>query len=329
MPFIEFYILGAAAFLLLEGLYSGMETGIYVLDPLQYQVRLKGGDRGATTLERLLGRKQQMVTSLLVGTNLCIFAATVYATRVTRLLYPGHAEAAVALITTAFTTPAVLIFAEMLPKNIYRSRSEVLVYSSARALYISSLVFSPFVKVLSVLTAAVNFLLGSRGTFENEFLTRASVEHHLTGESRPGPMTPSQLEMARNIMQLSRKDLSHAMIPLRDTVLVSESAAREEVLELVRRRRYSRMPVYRQKRSDIIGVLNVFDLFYQDQARPVKDLVRPLPRVSRSARIDEALLTLRSARMPMGLVVGPREEPLGIVTIKDLLEEVTGEIRAW
>jgi CBS domain containing-hemolysin-like protein len=94
------------------------------------------------------------------------------------------------------------------------------------------------------------------------------------------------------------------------------------------------MPVYRKKRSDIIGVLNVFDIFYSSPAGDAQDgglgkLVRPLPPVPRSARIDEALVTLRAARQPMGLVVGPDKEPIGVVTVKDLLEEITGEIGAW
>lgn len=329
MTFVELHILTAVGFLVLEGFFSGMEMGIYVLDPLRYQVRVKQGDRRAKLLERLLRRKSQLVTSLLVGTNLCIFLATIYATKVTRYFYPGASLAATALVTTFFTTAAVLLFAEMLPKNTYRKRANTLVYSSARAFYISSLVFLPFVKLLSVLTAGVNLLFGRRGTLENEFLTRKAVEHHLTEGSGPGPLTGSQMQMVRNIMQLPGKNLTYAMIPLRDTVLVSESAAREEVLEFVKKRRHSRMPVYRGKWSNIVGVLNVFDLFYQDEAREAKELVRPLPHISRSARIDEALLTLRGARQPMGLVVGPREEALGIVTIKDLLEEITGEIRAW
>jgi putative hemolysin len=124
-------------------------------------------------------------------------------------------------------------------------------------------------------------------------------------------------------------------------VMVSESATREKVLELVRERRFSRMPVYREKRTDIVGVLNVFDLFYEQvspspdsQGEAVREgdishLVRALPAISRSARIDEALVILREARQPMGLVTGPKKEPVGIITVKDLLEEITGEIRVW
>lgn len=334
MFLVELHVLIAACFLVLSGFYSGMETGIYVLDPLRYHVRVKQGDKEARLLERLLGRKSELVNGLLIGTNLSIFLATIYATKVTEHFLPGASLTTAALVTTAFTTAAVLIFAEMLPKNIFRKRANVLVYSAARAFYISHMLFAPFVKALSVVTGTVNFAFGRRGTLENEFLTRKAVEHHLTEESGVTGLTQSQLEMVRNIMQLPAKTLLAAMIPLRDIVMVSDSTAFEKVVELVREKRFSRMPVYRDTRTNIIGVLNVFDLFYEQAGGEAGDLdttrfIRPLPHISRSARIDEALIILREARQPMGLVVDPRRNAVGIVTVKDLLDEITGEMRAW
>jgi CBS domain containing-hemolysin-like protein len=333
--FVALNILTAACFLVLSGFFSGVETGIYVLDPLLYHVKLKQGDREARLIERLLRKKSQLVTGLLVGTNLSIFLATVYATKVTGYFCPGVSLATAALVTTVFTTAAGLIFAEMLPKNVYRKRANTLVYSSARAFYVSSWLFLPLVKALSVLTGGVNIVFGRRGTLESDFLTRKAVERHLTGESGRAALTKSQREMVRNIMQLPEKNLLSAMIPLRDVYLVSETTRREEVIELVRKKRFSRMPVYRDTRTNIVGVLNVFDLFYESRGTrfgivsPWDHLIRPLPAISRSARIDEALVILREARQPMGLVVGPKKDAVGIVTIKDLLEEITGEIGAW
>lgn len=336
MSAIEMHILTAACFLVLSGFFSGMETGIYVLDPLRYHVRVKQGDREASMLVRLLRRKSDLVTALLVGTNISLFMVTTYATKVTGHFYPGADLVSTALLTSAFTTVAVLIFAEMLPKNIYRKRANTLVYSSVRAFYFANLLFMPFVKALSVLTGVVNFVFGRRGTLEDEFLTRKALAHHLTGESGRATLTQSQMEMVRNIMQLPVKNLLTAMIPLRDTVVVSESATRGEVIDLIREKRFSRVPVYSGARTNIVGVLNVFDLFYKtagsggaDNGQSIKDFVRPVPSILRSARIDEALVMLREAKLPMGLVVGPKKEVLGIVTIKDLLDEITGEMGAW
>jgi putative hemolysin len=327
---VEFYILVVACFLVLQAFFSGMEMGIYVMDPLRYHVRLKQGEKEAGLLESLLRRKSELVTSLLVGTNLSIFLATTFATEITKHFCPASGLATVALITTSYTTAAVLIFAEMLPKNIYRKRANTMVYSSARAFYIFNILFFPAVKALSLLTRAVSFAFRRHRTLESEFLTRKAVEFQLTEERGATSLTAGQSNMVRNIMQLPGKSVLGAMIPLRDTVMISETAGRGRVLNLVRKYRFSRMPVFRKKRSEIVGVLNVFDIFYgSGNDKELGDLVRPLPPVPRSARIDEALMTLRSARQPMGLVQGPNKEPLGIVTVKDLLEEITGEIRAW
>ena len=331
--FVGLYMLIVVCFLVLEGFFSGMEMGIYVMDPLRYHVRLKQGEKEASLLESLLRRKSELVTSLLVGTNLSIFLATTFATEITKLYYPGSGPMKAALITTSYTTVAILIFAEMLPKNIYRKRANTMVYSSARAFYIFNMLFIPLVKALSVLTRALSFVFGRHRTLESEFLTRKAVEFQLTEERGATSLTAGQSKIVRNIMQLPGKSVLGTMIPLRDTVMISESAGHGSVLDLVRKYRFSRMPVYKKKRSEIIGVLNVFDIFYESNAEGdnggLDSLVRPLPPVPRSARIDEALMTLRTARQPMGLVLGPNKEPLGIVTVKDLLEEIAGEIRAW
>lgn len=337
--YIEFNILIGACFIIMAGFFSGMETGIYVLDPLRYHVKVRHGEPPAKLLERLLRRKSDLVTSLLVGTNICIFLVTIFATRVVEYYCHGRDLAFQAIVTTVFTTAAVLVFAEMLPKNIYRSRANTIVYSSARAFYIANIFFLPVVKALSVLTGAVNLLFGRRGSLENEFLTRKSVEYHLTSESGRSALTQSQMKMVRNIMKLPVKNLISSMIALRDTVMVHESTSREKVLELFRKKRFSRMPVYRDSRTDVIGVFNIFDLFYEShgnaagkgdkEASGIKHLIRPIPLISRSARIDEALVVLREERQPMGLVFGPKKTAIGIVTVKDLLEEITGEIGAW
>jgi len=334
----EMDILTVACFLVLSAFYSGMEIGIYVLDPLRYHVKLKEGDHESRLLSRLLARKSELVTSLLVGTNLSIFFATIFSTRITKHFYEGGDLATEALLTTAFTTPAVLIFAEMLPKNIYRRRANTLVYSSMRAFYISNLIFTPFVKALAILTGTVNYIFGRHASLENEFLTRKSVEHHLTDEVGHSALSQSQLEMVRNIMQLPSKNLTTSMIPLRDAVMVEETATRNEIMEIAARHRFSRMPVYSGSRSNIIGVLNIFDLFYDSSPNPneasegepgIKELIRPIPSISRSARIDEALVVLRDNHQPMGLATKPNKSAAGIVTLKDLLEEITGEIRSW
>jgi putative hemolysin len=223
----------------------------------------------------------------------------------------------------------------MVPKNIYQRKSDTLVYSSARAFYICNLFFLPFVKALSLLTGAVNLFFGRRRTLESEFLTRKSVERHLTEGSGESVLTPAQVEMVRNILGLAAKRVSDAMIVLNEAVMIGVDADAACVARLVGKHGFSRMPAYRGSRANIVGVLNVFDVFYEsagasgDAPRTIEHLVRPVPFIGRDARIDQALASLREARQPMGVVVGARSEPLGIVTIKDLLEEITGEIRNW
>lgn len=328
-----FAISNVVLFLLLLGLagfFSGVETGIYVLDLVRYHLRVRERNRFALYLRRLLVDRSRLITMLLVGTNLCVFLATMTATRLVRRYLPDESISYLAIVTTLISAPLVLVLAEVVPKNIYRRGADTLVYNSSRALLLFYFIFYPIVALLSGVSYLLNRILGTPSAAREEFLSRRAVEHHILESAESGSITKDQQEMVQKILKFSEKSVVESMIPVEEVTMIPESADAAHIRAIATKKRFTRFPVYSGDRRNIIGVVNIFDVL--SGAKPASSAaswIRPVPRISRSLRIDEALVILQTNKQPLGVVVSEGGNAIGMVTVKDLLEEITGEIYVW
>ena len=310
-------VVATVVLLLFAALFSGFETGLYVCDKFKAQGRSKAGYFGARSLVWLLENRGQVVVALLIMTNICLFFASTCFTQI--LLHLGMKDPLhTALLSTALFSPIVVIFAEMVPKDVFRLRSDPLLYR-----------FSPVVLAVNWLLRTVLWFplrLLSRRRMHASLMTRDEMEFHLTQHLRRGSLLAS---MAANILRIGEKNLSDVMIPRQDCVTVTPESTIETVISLARKHRYSRMPVVDPKnRTCVVGVLNIFDMFYKE-AEKVKDVMRQPLKLQSDMALDDALLTMRIHRHPMAIVLDKQKNFIGIVTIKDIVEEITGEIRSW
>jgi CBS domain containing-hemolysin-like protein len=112
--------------------------------------------------------------------------------------------------------------------------------------------------------------------------------------------------------------------------MISEDAAGEDLLALLRAHRYSRIPVFREERSHVVGVLNVIDVvLVEGEPPPVSEIMREPFRLAQTMPVAEALRRMREERQPLAVVVDETGDAVGLATIKDLVEEIVGELRAW
>jgi CBS domain containing-hemolysin-like protein len=122
------------------------------------------------------------------------------------------------------------------------------------------------------------------------------------------------------------------MVPWTLVRTVPLDADRARVLKIIGPSRHARVPVVgsiesgtRQPLWGVVGVLEQIDLYLQPEAK-IAELVKPVVRLKRSARVREALLTLREHKCAMGIVEDDQHRPLGIVTARDLVEPLTGAL---
>lgn len=310
------------------GYFSGLETGSYRLRPLRLRQRLSSGDKQAERIDKLLSDRQGLIITTLVGTNLFIYLSTAICTGFYVRLWPRPVWAS-QLLSTMTVAPLLFIFAEVLPKNLFRRHADTLVYALSGSLSLFRKLFAPAVWLLKKVAQFWTLLLPARQVSADPFYTRRRLWFVLDESTRQGLLSQYQMSMASNIMRLRQTTVEQVMVRAQNCQMVSVQADPNELRELGEKG-HTRYPVCESEITNIVGVLHVLDVLApQNHTADVASLMKPAVKLSRNLRIDPALTSLRAARQPLGIVVDEQGSALGIVTIKDLVEEIVGGLQIW
>ncbi|MCX7703025.1 MAG: CNNM domain-containing protein [Planctomycetota bacterium] len=321
MTLIILLLITVLFFILSAGLFSGFETGLYVCDELTLRGRLLKRLKGAQALNFLITHRKWVVILLLLFTNISLFLASAAFTEILRIAALVKGEFLTAFLSASLFSPIVAVFAEMVPKDLFRLRSYPLLYYFAPFIYILyrplSLLVLPFIRLTQK---------EKQKKTDTASLTREEVEARLKEDIMPESLLGS---MVRNVFRLSGLRLKDVMVPAFVTVTINPDATKEDVMRISRIYRLSRLPVIESfESSKVLGVLHIFDMFYKN-AEFVKDVMRPPLFLKEETSLKDALFLMRIHRTHLAIVTDSVGRFVGIVTIKDIVEEITGELRSW
>jgi len=232
------------------------------------------------------------------------------------------------LTATIVLAPILLVFAEALPKSLFQAHANGLVYPLSWPLQLAYWALLPLSSILRAVTYAASRLAGepSRRSWE---LSEQRLHYFFSESAREGVLSAQQNVMARNIMKLPDVRVRDVLIPLDDIIMVPLDGSFDDLRRAAMQRPHTRLLVYEGQRDRIAGAVNLIDFLCADKEPSVAEMVRSLPRICSELPIDEALVELQKARQAMGVVVDAGDQALGIVTVKDLVEGVVGELHEW
>ena len=308
-----------------SAVFSGMETGVYTLNRVRLTVRSAHGDRRAVRLRHELSHQNRTLSTLLIGTNAASYLVS-YA--VARLLHGLALNDWTLILMEAVTvTPLLFIFAETLPKDLFRTHADHWMYTLSSVLVISKWTFRlcgllPIVQFAAVLVAR---MLGA--TSPDAVSARQRISHLVKEGVSTGVLSESQTILVDRALTMRGRTIESEMIPWNRVATVHRDAERPQRETLIRRRNFTRMPVV-DDQGRVVGILSSLDaLLAPDE--PTRALMsEPLTFGGRTP-VREALRTMRTARRKMAVVVSVDGSSRGLVTLKDLVETVTGELGAW
>lgn len=307
--------------------YSATETGFYCLNRIRLRYREDRGWWTAKIINRLLNDPQGMVCAILIGNNIANYvAAATFTYIVGARVSPGKAE----LIATLMLAPVILIFCEILPKSIFQRHADSLLYKVVPVTDVSYKVFYPIVFLLRVVSRLPHLFLKGLEAKESPFFTPQRLRYLLDEGAEVGAVSVYQNTMARNIMALGTTPVQNVMIPLEEVTMAPCTVGTDSLEIVARERKFSRIPIYDRERINVVGVVTLLELLMDGKPHgDIREFVRPATYINAHTPVDEALLKLRHARQRMGIVTDAVGTVIGIVTIKDLVEEIVGELTVW
>ncbi len=321
---------------LLSAIFSGLETGMYRLSRLRVRLGAEQGQWQQRILSRLLPDGSGLLLSLLVANNLANYVATSSVTYL--LLTAVGSEHAAELFATAVTAPLLFIFAESTPKSVFLYRADALMAFFSPILLATHRVLTwcgivPLLRGLSHL-----FGHAIRSTVPSKTMIASAQRHQVRAILRDtheeGILSPVQTDLVDRIVNIPGLRLNAVMVPLNQVQSVNLQSDREHLLNKLRRCSWTRLPVWRDSPSQIVGFINIYDALSSDEPFDTLDaFLRPLRKMNASTAIIDAIDVMQQEDLKMVLVVrtrrGGHETPVGIVTMKDLVEELLGELAEW
>ncbi|HTL33006.1 MAG TPA: hemolysin family protein [Kofleriaceae bacterium] len=324
---------------LVQAFFVSAEVALSACDRNALRARAAGGSSNAARAEKMLAVPQVTLATTLVGANLATLVAVLVLALdlMLRDISPMWAP--------LFVVPPLLVLGHLVPKSIVQAHADGTVDRLATPLRLASYALRPLVVVVGGFAAALTRV--TRTDRKKAFVTRDELA--LLIESEPTSDKPEigadEREMIANVFELSEYKAAELMVPLSEITALHEDAPIAEAALEVADKQHSRMPIYRARVDDIVGIVHVFDILAAaspkstegkpGEAKPaetkpapktVADLAHSPTYVPGTMRASDLLVQLQTEQQHLAIVVDEYGGAVGIITIEDLLEIIVGDI---
>lgn len=310
----------------LSSFFSASETALMSVNRIRVRHLVDEEVKGAKLLEKLLSEPNKLLGGILIGNNIVNIGASSIASK---LAYDIYGNSGVAL-STGVMTILVLIFGEITPKTIAKQRSEEISLKIINIINIIVKVLGPLVFVFSQVSQVFIKLLGAQPDADEAFITQEELKTMVGVSEEEGLLEEEEKEMIFNVFEFGDLQVKDVMVQRVDIIAVPSDVTYEEVLQIVEEEQFSRIPVYNETIDDIVGVINIKDLFsLTDEDKKnfdVKKYIREPFYTFEFKKIMELFAEMKKSRNHMSIVLDEYGGTVGIVTIEDVIEEVVGEI---
>jgi CBS domain containing-hemolysin-like protein len=311
--------------LLAQEFFVGAEVALSACDRNRLRARAAGGDSRAWRAERMLAAPQVTRATTLVGANLAALIAILLVG--VELSISGSTP----LWSPLIVVPPLLVLGHLVPKAVVQTHADSLVGAFATPLRLASFVLRPIVVVVGGYAGLLTRLTHS--DHEHAFVTRGELARLIESDpetDRP-EISADERAMIANVFELSEYKVGELMVPLSEVTALPEDAAIAEAALEVADKQHSRMPIYRSRVDDIVGIVHVFDLLQaasrgKSEGKTIASLAHPPIYVPQTMKASDLLVQLQTEQQHLAIVVDEYGGAVGICTIEDLLEIIVGDI---
>ena len=316
------FILAAAA----SAWFSAVEIALTAANPLRLRHDAREGSATARLALEVLGDRERVLATTLVGINLSnITAASVATGGLQRLLEDHWRPWQISLLTTGGVTLVLLLVSEITPKSYAKQRADRFLITAARPVLATEQLLLPVAALVRGYLALLLRLLGR--TPRRPMITRDELKilvHDVKSETGPSLKEKKMLRSALDFRETTAREV---MLPMSEVVSIEREGSADLLRTLVRRYGFTRLPVYERRVDRVIGLVNVFDLLFDPQPdEEIARYIREPVLVPETKRIDRLMAQMQRERQTMAVVVSEFGSCIGIVTMEDIVEEIVGEL---
>ena len=327
--------------ILLNAFFAATEIAFISLNDAKIEKQAKEGNKKAKQIERMIKSPSKFLATIQIGITLAgflssAFASDAFADQLAPVLNTwmpfislGVWKSISIILITIILSFFTLVFGELVPKRLAMKNYEKISFATIGIIRAISIVTSPFVKFLTVVTNAVSRVFGVSEN-EEETVTEEEIKMMVDQGEEKGTIQEEERELINNVFEFNDITVSEIMRHRKDIFAVDINISTEELLQELSQEeyRYSRIPVYDETIDEIKGILYVKDVLknINKKSFKVKNVVKEAYFVSQNRLINEVFKELKRNKMQIAIVIDEYGGTAGLVTMEDILEELVGDI---
>lgn len=314
--------------LFFAGLFAFLETAFTALRLFKVKELQVGFSRYKNLFASWEKNPQRILITILIANNFAHVSCSVLIAEIMEKLLGKLGLA----IGVAIATIMILIFGEIIPKTLGKTHNEKLFKSSLWLINILYRLLYPIVTLLLSIASFIFAKLGKGHILEKEQdnISEKEIEFLIDYSDEKGLIEAEKSEMLQNIFSLGQTVVNEIMVPRSDMILINADSDFKQVLEILAKYRFSRLPIFEGKEDNIIGIIHhkdILNAIYSNQEQNLKNLVRPVLFVPETQKINQLLSDFLEKKMHLAVVIDEYGEVIGLVTLEDIIEEIVGEIQ--
>ena len=325
MPDVLIFLFNIFLLILLSGFFSSSETALTAVSEARIHELALQGNKKAITIERILAKKEKMISTILIGNNLVNIVASVYATSFA-IIYFGEFDL---IFVTILLTIVLVIFAEVIPKTYAFSHADQVALTVAPIINFFIFILTP----ATFITERFAKIVSGPAINDEEAMTeelRGMIRLHAGNESR----SKERGKMMSSMLDMDEVTIEAVMTHRGAVTMIDSKEDPEQIFKVIGESPFTRIPIYSGNPDNIIGILHAKELFRNLRRRNFKNInsinlselmIQPYFAPETTLLFDQ-LEIFKTRREHFAVVVDEYGDFRGIVTLEDILEEIVGEI---
>lgn len=311
--------------LILSGFFSSAETALTTVNRMKMRSLADDGNKRALKVLAITDNSGKMLSAILIGNNLVnIYASSL----VTTLALDFFGSKWIAL-ATGLLTLFILIFGEITPKTFSTLKAEKISLAYCYVISAVMWIFTPIIFVINKIAMAVLFAIGVDPRKKEQAITEDELRTIVDVSHEEGVLEHEEHEMINNLFDFGNSQAKDVMIQRIDMTCASIDSTYDEIIDIFRAEKYTRLPIYQDSIDNVVGIINVKDLLLYPAGENfhVSKILREPYYTYEFKKTSELMEELKKTSNNITIVLDEYGSTVGMITLEDLLEEIVGEIR--
>lgn len=318
----------------LSAFFSSSETALTAVNKIRLRSLAEEGKKGAKITYKLIEDPTKMLGTILIGNNIVNISAasqaTTLAINLCQKMGMGDSTSVGIGIANGIITILILIFGEITPKSLATLYAEEISLKIGGIIYFLGKILTPVIFIVNKLSMGLLMLFRIDTTNKASAITESELRTIVDVSHEEGVIESEERRMITNVVDFGDSLAKDVMVPHIDMEFVNVNDSYDELVEAFEREKFSRLPVYDETKDNVIGIINLKDVFfYKDKPENfhIREYMREPYFTYEFQKTSELLIELRKASAAVAIVLDEYGATAGLITLEDLLEEIVGEIR--